>query len=130
MTKRTRYKDISAYITRDGSSIRELMHPATQGNHKQSLAEATVAADAETRLHRHEETEELYHITQGRGLMTLGNETLEVNAGDTVCIAPKTAQKIKNIGSDDLKILCCCAPAYAHEDTVLLDQDPVFAKPE
>lgn len=130
MTERTRYKDISAYITRDGSSIRELMHPATQGNLNQSLAEATVAPHAETRLHRHEHTEELYHITQGRGLMTLGNETLEVNVGDTVCIAPQTAHKIKNIGTDDLKILCCCAPAYAHEDTVLLDDDPAIEKPE
>jgi len=42
MALRTHIKDITAYITRDGSEIRELMHPATQGNKAQSLAEATV----------------------------------------------------------------------------------------
>jgi hypothetical protein len=29
----TRYADIPAYVTKDGSLIRELMHPALHGNH-------------------------------------------------------------------------------------------------
>ena len=43
-------------MTKDGSEIRELMHPAVHGNRKQSLAEATVAAGTARRaLHRHRE---------------------------------------------------------------------------
>ena len=40
---KTRYAEIPAYVTKDGSEIRELMHPAQHGNRLQSLAEATVA---------------------------------------------------------------------------------------
>lgn len=101
--------------------IRELMHPALHGNANQSLAEATVAPGQRTVLHRHARTEELYHVTAGRARMTLGEERFEVGAGDTICIAPGTAHCIENTGSADLVILCCCAPAYAHDDTELLE---------
>jgi mannose-6-phosphate isomerase-like protein (cupin superfamily) len=118
----THYGNIPVYTTKDGSSIRELMHPEQHASRNQSLAEATVPVGSETRLHQHQNSEELYHITQGRGLMTLGDETLELDQGDTVCIAPQTPHKIRNTGSTELKILCCCAPAYAHGDTTLLDE--------
>jgi hypothetical protein len=35
------------YVTRDGSEIRELMHPGVHGNRAQSLAEATIGPGAE-----------------------------------------------------------------------------------
>lgn len=118
--KYTRYAQCKAYITRDGSEIRELMHPAQHDCTRQSLAEAIVRPGQTTALHRHTLSEELYHITRGRGLMTLGKEQFEVCVGDTLVIAPGTAHCIENIGDDDLHILCCCAPAYAHNDTELL----------
>ena len=120
---RTRYADVPAYVTKDGSTIRELMHPAAHGNRLQSLAEATIDAGSRTQLHRHARTEELYHVTAGRGLMTLSGECFEVGAGDTVHIAPGTPHCIEALGEAPLRILCCCAPAYAHEDTELLEGD-------
>ena len=117
---RTRYSDIAPYITKDGSEIRELMHPSVHGNAQQSLAEATVLPGCRTLLHRHRATEEIYHVLQGEGSMMLGDETLRVHAGDTICIAPGTPHCIENTGRDPLKILCACSPAYAHEDTELL----------
>lgn len=112
--------DITPYPTKDGSEIRELMHPALHHNHNQSLAEAVVAPGIATRLHRHRTSEELYHITAGHGLMTLGRESFNVGPGDTVCIAPGTPHCVENTGSEPLHILCCCAPPYAHDDTELL----------
>lgn len=117
---KTRYAAVPAFITKDGSEIRELMHPSTHGNHTQSLAEAIVAPAAATRLHRHHQSEELYHITAGRGRMTLGEESFEVEMGDTICIPPGTPHCITNTGTEPLHILCCCAPPYAHDDTELL----------
>jgi len=117
---KTSYREAEAYITKDGSEIRELMHPARHGNRAQSLAEATVAPGAQTHLHRHRTTEELYHITQGAGLMTLGDDTFEVRTGDTVAIPPGTQHRVRNVGTEPLRILCCCAPAYAHDDTELV----------
>jgi mannose-6-phosphate isomerase-like protein (cupin superfamily) len=118
----SRYAEIAPYVTKDGSEIRELMHPAVHGNRAQSLAEATVPPGAETLLHRHRVTEELYHVTAGTGLMTLGERVFEVHAGDTVCIPPGTPHRIRNTGAGSLRILCCCSPAYSHEDTELLQQ--------
>lgn len=117
---KTEYAATPPYITKDGSEIRELMHPSTHGNHAQSLAEAIVAPGTSTLLHRHQQSEELYHITAGRGRMTLGKECFDVASGDTICIPPSTSHCIENIGSEPLRLLCCCAPAYAHADTELL----------
>ncbi|UZP65840.1 cupin domain-containing protein [Desulfovibrio mangrovi] len=124
---KTVYADIPAYVTKDGSIIRELMHPAVHGSRNQSLAEAEVPVGAVTLLHVHHETEELYHVTAGTGRMTLGEGSYEVGVGDTVLIAPGTAHCIANAGSVPLRILCCCSPAYSHSDTELVveaDVDP------
>lgn len=118
---RTRYADVPDYITRDGSVIRELMHPSQHGNRLQSLAEATVEPGQRTQLHRHALTEELYHVTAGEGTMTLGDACFKVGAGDTVLIAPGTPHRIEATGTVPLRILCCCSPPYSHEDTDLLE---------
>ena len=52
----------------------------------------------------------------------LGDEVFSVHEGDTVCISPNTPHCIKNIGESPLHILCCCSPAYSHEDTELLEE--------
>lgn len=116
----TRYREAAAYITKDGSTIRELMHPETQSNQNQSLAEALVPPGTTTLRHRHQQSEELYHITAGEGVMLLGDKRFAVSPGDTVLIPPGTPHAIENTGDDDLKILCCCAPPYSHDDTELL----------
>ena len=116
------YLQADAFITKDGSEIRELIHPKLHGNLQQSLAEATVAVGGETRLHRHRTSEEIYHITQGSGLMRLGDESFEVSVGDSVCIAPGTNHNIKNTGDVPLRILCCCSPAYSNHDTILVSE--------
>lgn len=117
---RTEYAKIDPFITKDGSIIRELMHPDGVGSEKQSVAEAIVSIGSSTLAHRHMVAEEIYHITTGRGLMTLNSDVFDVNAGDTVLINSGVVHKIENTGSEDLKILCCCSPAYSHEDTELL----------
>ncbi|OGI43746.1 MAG: hypothetical protein A2150_06310 [Candidatus Muproteobacteria bacterium RBG_16_64_11] len=117
---KTAYRDAAPHLAKDGSEIRELLHPNRHGNRNQSLAEATVPVGAGTALHRHRASEELYHITAGRGRMVLGADQFDVAVGDSVHIPPGTPHRIDNIGTEPLRILCCCAPAYAHDDTELL----------
>lgn len=119
---KTRYAEIRPYVTKDGSLIRELMHPQAHGNQNLSLAEAVVPAGATTALHRHRCSEELYYVTQGTGEMTLDTQTFSVGPGDTVCIPPGSAHCIRNTGAEALHILCCSSPPYTHEDTELLSQ--------
>lgn len=119
---KTARNEIEPYITKDGSQIRELLHPGRDQIQNQSLAEATVMPGGRTQLHLHRQTEEIYHITAGSGLMTLAGEEITVNKGDSICIPPGTPHCIENRGELPLVILCCCAPAYSHEDTELLEQ--------
>jgi mannose-6-phosphate isomerase-like protein (cupin superfamily) len=44
-----------------------------------------------------------------------------VSAGDTVVIPPGARHKLWNTGAEPLKLLCCCAPPYSHEDTFLTE---------
>ena len=118
--EKTVYREIRSYTTKDGSTIRELMHPDVHGNANQSLAEAVVPVGVRTELHYHHESEEIYHFTEGRGKMRLGNEVFDVEPGDTVCIAPGAKHNILNTGDVPLRLLCCSAPPYSHEDTELV----------
>jgi mannose-6-phosphate isomerase-like protein (cupin superfamily) len=107
-------------MTKDGSEIRELMHPGVHGNSNQSLAEATIPVGIKTLTHIHRLTEEIYHITQGEGLMHLAGHVFMVKTGDTICIPPENPHAFENTGTVPLILLCCCGPSYSREDTVLL----------
>ena len=91
-----RLDETESFTTLDGSQIRELAGPSSGSALNQSLAEATVAPGEATDEHYHEVTEEIYLFTHGKGRMRLGEE-------------------------EPLRLLCCCAPAYSHEDTVITE---------
>jgi mannose-6-phosphate isomerase-like protein (cupin superfamily) len=110
-----------AFITADGSSIRELAGVPSGNAANQSLAEAVVPPGGATIAHLHRTTEEIYLFTAGTGRMRLGDEERPVRAGDCVVIAPGVAHKLCADEHEALVLLCCCAPAYSHEDTILLE---------
>lgn len=122
MIKTSRHQ-IIPYTTKDGSGIRELLHPAVHGTEAVSLAEATVPPGTSTFAHRHMESREIYYVVQGLGLMHVEGEAREVRAGDSVWIPPGSAHFVENTGGIDLVILCVCVPPYSHEDTRLVTPD-------
>lgn len=111
-----------AFITADGSVIRELAGIPSGNAANQSLAEAVVPAGSATVAHLHRRSEEIYLFTSGTGRMRLGEEERPVRAGDCVVIPPGLAHQLWADHSEPLVLLCCCAPAYTHEDTVLLGE--------
>jgi mannose-6-phosphate isomerase-like protein (cupin superfamily) len=115
-----RLEDREAFITADGSSIRELAGIPSGNAINQSLAEATVPPGGETVEHFHRTSEEIYYFVGGAGRMRLGEQEADVRAGDTVVIAPGLRHKLFNPGAEPLVLLCCCSPPYSDEDTVLL----------
>jgi mannose-6-phosphate isomerase-like protein (cupin superfamily) len=120
---RKKYGQSQPYVTKDGSVIRELIHPDQGSGCLMSLAEATVHPGGRTLLHLHHASEEIYHVLEGTGCMSLGGEVFSVDPGDSVLIRPGTPHRIENIGEGELVILCCCSPAYAHDDTLLLEEE-------
>jgi mannose-6-phosphate isomerase-like protein (cupin superfamily) len=112
--------EVEAFITKDGSEIRELLAHRNSCIRKQSLAEARLQPGGQTAPHYHRVTEEIYYITSGTGEMKLGDAVRQVGRGDAIAIPPGLIHTIVNNGNEPLIFLCCCAPAYEHEDTVLV----------
>jgi mannose-6-phosphate isomerase-like protein (cupin superfamily) len=112
---------LEPFVTKDGSEIRELVGPAWTPAANQSLAEATVPPNGATAEHHHVTTEELYYVVEGSGRMRLGEQEREIAEGDCVVIPPGERHKLWNTGDGPLRVLCCCAPAYTHEDTVIAE---------
>jgi mannose-6-phosphate isomerase-like protein (cupin superfamily) len=103
---------VEFFVTKDGSTIRELHHTEVQ-----SLAEATLEPDEATQRHYHRATEEIYFVLKGSGRMEVDGETRMVRPGDAVLIPAGAWHTLENNGTSELRILCCCAPPYADADT-------------
>lgn len=104
------------FTTADGSTIRELLGLPTAPVRNQSLAEATLAAGQATQRHYHAETEEIYYVVEGGGEMEVDGDRRQIGVGDAVLIPPGAWHELR-AGDEGCRFLCCCAPAYRHEDT-------------
>jgi mannose-6-phosphate isomerase-like protein (cupin superfamily) len=112
---------VPAFTTKDGSEIRELLAYRNSQIRNQSLAEARLSPRASTQEHYHAVTEEIYFIIEGQGRIRIDDETQEVKPGDAIAIPPGHKHKLWNTGNSTLRLLCCCAPAYEHEDTIITE---------
>jgi mannose-6-phosphate isomerase-like protein (cupin superfamily) len=112
---------VPAFITKDTSTIRELLAPRNSRIARQSLAEASLAPGAATDAHYHPNTEEIYYLLAGEGMMAIEEESQRVVPGDAIAIPPGARHQIRNTGLTDLVFLCCCVPAYTDSDTVMCD---------
>jgi mannose-6-phosphate isomerase-like protein (cupin superfamily) len=113
--------EVPSFTTKDGSEIRELLAHRNSAIRNQSLAEARLPAGGATQEHFHPRTEEIYYITHGTGKIRIEGETRVVRAGDAIAIPPGKKHKLWNSGDETLQLLCCCAPAYEHSDTIITE---------
>jgi mannose-6-phosphate isomerase-like protein (cupin superfamily) len=114
--------EVPAFTTKDGSQIRELLAHRNSAIRNQSLAEARLEPGGATQEHFHPKAEEIYYLTHGTGKMRIEGETRDVRAGDAIAIPPGKRHKLWNTGGEVLRLLCCCAPAYEHDDTVITEK--------
>ncbi len=118
----TNIGDVAAFTTKDGSKIRELLSHRNSCIRNQSLAEARLPVGGATTPHHHPAAEEIYYILAGQGEMRIERSVRRVGPGDAIAIEPGEMHQMTNVGSEPMTFLCCCAPAYGHEDTVLADE--------
>jgi mannose-6-phosphate isomerase-like protein (cupin superfamily) len=116
----TRYGDCPPFITKDGSGVRELMAYRNSACERMSLAEARIPPGGKTECHAHPEVEEIYYFLRGTGRVLAGDEYYEVGPGVSLVHRPGVRHQTWNTGGEPLVFLCHCAPAYEHEDTVIL----------
>ena len=116
--------DAPPFTTKDGSEIRELLAHRNSAIRNQSLAEARIPSGEATAPHYHPQAEEIYYLLEGRGRMQIEDQIREVGPGDAIAIPPGLRHQITAISKEPLRFLCCCAPAYEHADTVMVDNWP------
>ncbi len=104
---------VEFFVTKDGSTIRELHHTDVQ-----SLAEATLEPDEATQRHYHRAAEEIYFVLKGSGRMEVDGESRMVRPGDAILIPAGARHTLENNGTSELRILCASAPPYSDEDTL------------
>jgi len=99
------------YYFEEGCFILELSNSAQDP--QLSIARARVERGMTTRLHRLSHAIERYVILSGIGSVEIADLPAQtVNAGNVVIIPPLCAQKITNIGTEDLIFLALCTPRF------------------
>ena len=108
----TSVESVEAFVTKDGSTIRELHHTEVQ-----SLAEATLEVEQATERHYHRAHRGDLLRAEGPGPDGGRRRVTHVRPGDAVLIPAGAWHQLENNGTSELRILCCCAPPYSHDDT-------------
>ena len=103
------------FTTKDGSTIRSILDLTNAPVKNQSLAEANIPVGRPTERHFHKLSEEFYFILEGTGVMEIDGENQIVRTGDGIHIPAGAWHQIT--ATENLRLLCCCAPPYSHDDT-------------
>jgi mannose-6-phosphate isomerase-like protein (cupin superfamily) len=78
-----------------------------------SIARARVEPGVTTAWHRLSDIVEYYYIISGKGFMEIGEQGgFDVRKNDTVTIPANSAQRIQNMGDEDLIFLAICNPPF------------------
>jgi mannose-6-phosphate isomerase-like protein (cupin superfamily) len=91
-----------------------LMDAGELGSRNMSVTWIEVPPGIDQELHSHEESEQIYVVTQGSGSMTVAGDKQDISAGDLVLVPPATDHSIANDGDSDL----CCASVQSPPITV------------
>ncbi|MFY9553311.1 MAG: cupin domain-containing protein [Blastocatellia bacterium] len=104
--------------TAHGSELRPLIDRTTSHITQCSLAEEILPPGCAVTPHHHREIEEIYYIVSGRGVMTVGGETCEVETGDAVYVPRGQRHSLENTGGQPITLLVACGPAFFYEDEI------------
>jgi len=80
-------------------------HPEDFDSCIKFMHETTLLPGAFIGLHPHEGNEELYYVLEGKGLMTVDEEAVEMNPGDVCLTKSGSSHSFKNIGEGELRII-------------------------
>ncbi len=112
---------IPAYITKDKSFIRELLHPSRISGLGLSLAEAIVNPGESTEEHYHSNFDEVYYCLEGAGSLFINGK--EQSFIPHSCYLLPAGSRHRLNAATRLRLLCICCPGYTHEGTILTEQE-------
>jgi mannose-6-phosphate isomerase-like protein (cupin superfamily) len=94
----------------DGQESYLLLTRGQFGSRNLTITWVDCAPGSEQRLHAHEAQEQVYVIVRGRGLMKVGGEEQEVEAGTLVFVPPGSEHAMRNTGDGTLTYVSATAP--------------------
>lgn len=94
-----------------GSALsKALVGPETTGAQHIDYRISTYQPMAYVESHVHQTQEQVYHILDGEGLMTIGDEKRVVRKNDVIFLAPGDWHAIENSGLGDLTFIVVTTP--------------------
>jgi mannose-6-phosphate isomerase-like protein (cupin superfamily) len=115
------------YTRPEGITSHLLASPRTSTAQHLTTTLVEIQPGGEQRLHRHR-PEQVYFILAGSGVMTVGDETQRVSAGDCVFIPSDQPHGLRNDTETALRYFSAAAPAY--ERTQLESSWPLKSQAE
>lgn len=99
---------------RDGQ-VSHLLFAPELGSTKLAVTWVRGEPDSQQGLHAHDDSEQVYVIVRGRGLMIVDDEEVEIEAGSAVLIPPGAQHAIRNTGTEPLEYISATAPPFPTE---------------
>jgi len=90
----------------DGSG-KATIHEFFKGKHDlRVFVHNTILTEGATiGFHEHKDSEEIYYVISGKGLMRVDDEEREVGTGDAVLTKRGSSHGIKNVGNTNLRLV-------------------------
>jgi mannose-6-phosphate isomerase-like protein (cupin superfamily) len=89
-------------------------HGSTK-NHTIAVVEIAIGCNSD--IHFHKEREESYYFISGHGLAQIGDNKIEIIAGDLVYAPPLDKHQFFNRGTEPLRYMVITAPSWIAEDS-------------
>jgi mannose-6-phosphate isomerase-like protein (cupin superfamily) len=116
VTLRILSKETAPRYTRDDIVSYLLVSEQTCESEKLTTTIVEMQAGGIQRVHSHE-PEQMYYILEGVGIITVGDETRKVKAGDCVFFSSFTPHGLQNTGEAILKYFSAASPSFSAEES-------------
>lgn len=93
-----------------GALSKMLVRPETTGSERIDFRVSTYQPGAEVEAHSHRVQEQVFHVTEGEGLMTLDGVSRVMRPGDTAFIPAGVVHRFQNTGLRDLTFFVVTSP--------------------
>ncbi len=81
-----------------------------------SIAMTILKPGSNVKRHFHQESDEIYVIVNGSGVMTVDDDSFHIASGDVVLIVPGERHEVVADGIEDLEFFAITRPAYSPKD--------------
>jgi len=96
-------------------TLKHLAAPWTLGTRRLWVGLSEIDPGSSSNVQSHE-SEEVFYVVSGEGVVEVEGESQEVVAGSVVVVPSRARHRLVNPGGKALKVLCSAAPAFERDD--------------